>query len=180
MKYICVFCSALDVGPIYQEAAESFGKLLASHGYGLVWGGSNTGLMKTVADSVEADGGALYGVSVEVLKDVARKGAQEMIVASDLNERKKLMREKADAFVALVGGTGTLDELSELIEQKILGYHDKPIVIVNTNNFYHGLLSQYETMRKEGFLKEDLQEVFVVVDSPQDAMLYLHEILQRK
>ncbi len=175
-----MFCSALDVGTIYQDAAESFGKLLASYGYGVVWGGSNTGLMKTLADSVESNGGTLCGVSVEVLKDVARKGAHEMIIASDLNERKKLMREKADAFVALVGGTGTLDELSELIEQKILGYHNKPIVIVNTNKFYQGLLSQYETMKREGFLKEDLKEVLAVVDSPQDAIAHLDALLHGK
>ncbi|MCX8008524.1 MAG: TIGR00730 family Rossman fold protein [Patescibacteria group bacterium] len=177
MKRVCVFCSALDVDDVYVNTVQAFGQLLGLHGYGLVWGGSNTGLMKVLADAVQQSGGTLFGVSVESLRDVARDQADEMIITKDLNERKKRMREKADAFVTLVGGTGTLDELSEIIEQKILGYHDKPIIIVNTNNFYDGLLSQYRRMKEEGFLKEDLGHIFVTVDTPQSAIQFLDHCL---
>src|SRR5690348_17343757 len=109
MKYICIFCSAQDIEEKYTNAAKEFSKLLATHGYGLVWGGSNTGLMKVVADAVQENGGKLLGVSVDILKHVARENADEMIITKDLGERKLIMRQKADAFVALIGGTGTLD-----------------------------------------------------------------------
>lgn len=175
MKYICVFCSAQDLEEKYVTAAQEFCTLLAQHGYGLVWGGSNTGLMKVVADAVQEHGGKLLGVSVDILKHVARENADEMIITSNLGERKRVMREKADGFVTLIGGTGTLDELSEIIEEKKLGFHPKPIVVLNTLHFYDGLLAQYKRMNDEGFLEQPMDTLFAVIESPQDAIQYLDD-----
>ena len=175
MKYICVFCSAQDLEEKYVQAAAEFSTLLAKHGYGLVWGGSNTGLMKVVADAVQNSSGKLLGVSVEVLKDVARENADEMIITENLGERKRVMREKADGFVTLIGGTGTLDELSEIIEEKKLGFHSKPIVILNTDHFYDGLMNQYKRMNDEGFLSQPMEALFAVIDTPEKAIQYLDD-----
>lgn len=176
MKYICIFCSAQDLSEIYKNAATNFCTLLAQHGYGLVWGGSNTGLMKVVADAVQEHGGKLLGVSVDILKHVARENADEMIITTDLGERKRVMRDKADGFVTLIGGTGTLDELSEIIEEKKLGFHDKPIVVLNTDHFYDGLLTQYKRMNDEGFLNIPMDKLFAVIDTPEEAITYLDNI----
>jgi uncharacterized protein (TIGR00730 family) len=176
MNYICVFCSAQDLDEKYVRPAKEFSRLLAQHGYGLVWGGSDTGLMKIVADTVQEHKGRLVGISVDVLKHVARDNADEMIITKDLGERKSVMRQRADAFVVLIGGTGTVDELSEIIEEKILGFHKKPVIILNTDHFYDGLFSQYKRMKDEGFLKEDLKNVFTVCETPHEVIQCLDNI----
>ncbi len=175
MKYICIYCSAQDIEERYKSQAKEFCALLAKHGYGLVWGGSDTGLMKVVADTVQENGGKLVGVSVDVLKDVARKNADEMIITQNLGERKRIMREKADGFVALIGGTGTLDELSEIIEEKKLNYHSKPIVVLNTDHFYDGLFAQYKRMNDEGFLAQSMETLVAIIDTPEQAVQYLDD-----
>jgi len=174
MKYVCVFCSAQEIPEKYIGDAINFCTLLAKNGYSLVWGGSNTGLMKIVADTVQNNGGKLLGVSVEVLKDVARMNADEMIMTKDLGERKRVMREKADAFVSLIGGTGTLDELSEVIEEKKLGFHNKPIVVLNTEHFYEGLFMQYKRMNDEGFLSEPIDKICAICDTSEEAIHHLN------
>lgn len=175
MKYICIYCSAQDIEEKYVSAAKEFCTLLGKHGYGLVWGGSDTGLMKVIADTVQENGGKLIGVSIEVLKDVARKNADEMIMTKDLGERKGVMRDKADGFVALTGGTGTLDELSGIIEEKKLGYHSKPIIVLNTDHFYDGLFAQYKRMNDEGFLVEAMEKLFFISATPEEAIQYLDD-----
>ena len=115
---ICVFCSGQEVDEKYEKAAEELGRLIGSRGHTLVWGGSNGGLMRTIADSVQKAGGKIVGISVEFLRAKARKGADEMIFANDLPERKRLLRERSDAIIVLPGGTGTLDEISEILELK--------------------------------------------------------------
>jgi uncharacterized protein (TIGR00730 family) len=172
---ICVFLSAADLDDRYTRPARQFAELLGKGGHTLVWGGSDVGLMKVVADGVEKAGGRLLGVSVEFLSDRARKQADEMIVARDLSERKKLLLTKADAVVVLVGGTGTLDEATEILELKKHGHMTLPVVILNTNGFYDGLKEQFRRMEDEGFLPVPLTDLVFFAEEPVGALAFLEE-----
>lgn len=175
---IAVFCSAAELPDVYKDAAREFGSLLGSKGHTLVWGGSDKGLMKVIADAVQESGGTLRGVSVEYLKHHARESADEMYIAKDLGERKATMLLWADAIVMLVGGIGPLDEVTDVLEQKKHGAHDKRIIVLNTNGFYEGLRVQLTRMESEGFLQSGamprpLSELVHFSDTPEDAMRYI-------
>ncbi|MFF1406589.1 TIGR00730 family Rossman fold protein [Streptomyces sp. NPDC058294] len=170
---ICVFLSAADLDERYTRPARAFAELIGRAGHTLVWGGSDVGLMKVVADGVQEAGGRLLGVSVEFLANKARPGADEMIVAADLAERKKLLLEKADAVVIMVGGTGTLDEATEILEVKKHGRTEKPVVLLNTAGFYDGLQQQFLRMEAEGFLPRPLSELVFFAEDPAAALQYL-------
>ncbi|MFG2545567.1 TIGR00730 family Rossman fold protein [Streptomyces sp. NPDC048594] len=172
---ICVFLSAADLDARYTVPAKEFGGLLGKGGHTLVWGGSDTGLMKVVADGVQGSGGRLLGVSVDFLAAKAREGADEMVIAKDLAERKRLLLEKADAVVIMVGGTGTLDEATEILELKKHGHTDKPVVLLNTAGFYDGLKEQFRRMEDEGFLPRPLAELVFFAEEPVGALAYLEE-----
>ncbi|MET8572156.1 TIGR00730 family Rossman fold protein [Streptomyces sp. NPDC004783] len=172
---ICVFLSAADLDERYTRPAKEFGTLLGKGGHTLVWGGSDTGLMKVVADGVQEAGGRLMGVSVDFLAAKARAGADEMVIAKDLAERKRLLLEKADAVVIMVGGTGTLDEATEILELKKHGHTDKPVVLLNTAGFYDGLREQFRRMEDEGFLPRPLTELVFFAEEPAGALAYLEE-----
>ncbi|MFF8879868.1 LOG family protein [Streptomyces flaveolus] len=172
---ICVFLSAADLDERYTRPAKEFGTLLGKGGHTLVWGGSDTGLMKVVADGVSEAGGRLLGVSVDFLAAKAREGADEMVIAKDLAERKRLLLEKADAVVIMVGGTGTLDEATEILELKKHGHTDKPVVLLNTAGFYEGLKEQFRRMEDEGFLPRPLTELVFFAEEPVGALAYLEE-----
>ncbi|MEU4146649.1 TIGR00730 family Rossman fold protein [Streptomyces parvulus] len=172
---ICVFLSAADLDERYTRPAKEFGGLLGKGGHTLVWGGSDTGLMKVVADGVQESGGRLLGVSVDFLAAKARAGADEMVIAKDLAERKRLLLEKADAVVIMVGGTGTLDEATEILELKKHGHTDKPVVLLNTAGFYDGLREQFRRMEDEGFLPRPLTELVFFAEEPVGALAYLEE-----
>jgi uncharacterized protein (TIGR00730 family) len=172
---ICVFLSAADLDDRYTRPAREFAKLLGKGGHTLVWGGSDVGLMKVVADGVQEAGGRLLGVSVDFLAVKARKRADEMVIAKDLAERKKLLLEKADAVVIMVGGTGTLDEATEILELKKHGHTDKPVVLLNTAGFYDGLKEQFRRMEDEGFLPRPLSDLVFFAEEPVGALAYLEE-----
>lgn len=174
MKNICVFLSAATVPEKYIGPAKEFARLLVDHNLNLVWGGSDNGLMKIVADEVQKHGGKIIGVSMEMLKDVARKGADEMIITKDLPARKKLMLERSDAFVVMVGGIGTLDEVTELLELKKHNLHQKQIIFLNTADFYSGLKAQMEKMEKEGFLPKKLSDFVRFAQTPEEVFNYLN------
>ncbi|MGX9886432.1 LOG family protein [Streptomyces sp. NPDC002276] len=174
---ICVFLSAADLDERYTRPAREFAELLGKGGHTLVWGGSDTGLMKVVADGVHEAGGRLVGVSVTFLAAKARAGADEMVIAADLAERKKLLLEKADAVVVMVGGTGTLDEATEILELKKHGHTDKPVVVLNTAGFYDGLKTQFQRMEAEGFLTRPLTELVFFAAEPVGALAHLEESL---
>jgi uncharacterized protein (TIGR00730 family) len=140
-----------------------------------VWGGSDVGLMKVVADGVQEAGGKLVGVSVEFLAAKVRPGVDEMVVAKDLAERKRLLLEKADAVVVMVGGTGTLDEATEILELKKHGKHTKPVVLLNTAGFYDGLKEQFRRMDDEGFLPLPLTDLVFFAEDAVAALAYLEE-----
>ena len=173
MKNVLVFCSANDVGEKYIKPAREFGKLLAKNGFGLVYGGSDTGLMKIVASSVTDSKGKIIGISMTILKHLARKGVAELIITKDLRERKEMMLKRADAIVVLIGGIGTLDEITEILELKKHKLHDKPIAILNTENFYEGIKVQLQKMKDEGFITRPLEELIYFADSPKEVLAYL-------
>ncbi|MFB7514177.1 TIGR00730 family Rossman fold protein [Streptomyces sp. NPDC056144] len=170
---ICVFLSAADLDARYTGPARDFARLLGKSGHTLVWGGSDTGLMKVVADGVQEAGGRLVGVSVDFLAHKARPGADEMVVAEDLAQRKALLLAKSDAIVVMVGGTGTLDEATEVLELKKHGKHDKPVVLLNTAGFYDGLKVQLQRMEDEGFLPRPLAELVAFAEDGQAALAHL-------
>ncbi|KJY32163.1 MULTISPECIES: TIGR00730 family Rossman fold protein [Streptomyces] len=172
---ICVFLSAADLDERYTRPAREFAELLGKGGHTLVWGGSESGLMKVVADGVQESGGRLVGVSVGFLAAKARENADEMVIAGDLAERKALLLAKADAVVIMVGGTGTLDEATEILELKKHGRTTKPVVLLNTAGFYDGLKAQFRRMEEEGFLPVPLTELVFFAEEPVAALAYLEE-----
>lgn len=168
-----MFLSAATVPEKYIGPAREFARLLVKHNFNLVWGGSDSGLMKIVSDEVQQQGGKVIGITMEMLKDVAKKGADEMIITADFSARKKMMLERSDAFVVMVGGIGTLDEVTELLELKKHNLHQKPIIFLNTANFYSGLKTQMEKMENEGFLSKKLSDFVRFADTPEEVFNYL-------
>ena len=135
---ICVFCSASDVDKKYTDDARTFATLLANAGHTLVWGGTNKGTMKVIADAAQDAGGRVVGATFELLKANVRPNADEMYVLPTLGERKAKLLELSDAIVVLPGGIGTLDEVTEVLELKKHSLHNKAIVFLNTDGFYNG------------------------------------------
>ncbi|MET9644706.1 TIGR00730 family Rossman fold protein [Streptomyces syringium] len=173
--HISVFCSAADLDDRYTTPAREFAELIGKGGHTLVWGGSESGLMKVMADGVQAHGGRLVGISVEFLAAKARKNADEMVITKDLAERKAQLLARADAIVIMVGGTGTLDEATEILELKKHGMHTKPVVLLNAAGFYDGLKQQFQRMDAEGFLPLPLADLVFFAEDGVGAMAYLEE-----
>ncbi|MBI4096828.1 MAG: TIGR00730 family Rossman fold protein [Candidatus Levybacteria bacterium] len=177
MRYIAVFCSVNELEEKYIQPAREFAKLLAENGYGLIWGGTDKGLMKVIADGVQEGGGKIIGISMEIIKEHVRKDADEMIIAKDLGERKATFLKRCDAMTMLVGGIGTLDEVMHMLELKKHNMHNKPLVVLNTENFYEGLKVQLQKMKDDGFITKPLDEYLYFADTPKEAIQYLNEKL---
>lgn len=157
MKAICVYCGAsVGVRPRYVQAARAFGRALVDADLSLVYGGGNVGLMGVIADEVMAAGGRAIGVIPELLvkKEVSHNRLTELHVVPDMHRRKQLMADFADAFVALPGGVGTLEELFEVYTWAQLGYHQKPVALLNVDGFYDPLIALLEHTLREGFLSD--------------------------
>ena len=171
---ICVYCgSSPGADPAFVEAARGFGKILAKSGIRLVYGGGSIGLMGALASSVIENGGAATGIIPEFLtaKERPRRLAQEQIVTRDMHERKSTMFDRADAFVALPGGIGTLEELVEQMTWAQLGRHKKPILIANINGFWDPLLALLVHMRELGLVPPAARGVeLLVVDRVEDIL----------
>lgn len=178
MKYIAIFCSANDLDSKYTQPAKEFATLIGQYGYHLVWGGGDKGLMGVIAHGVRAGGGQLIGVSMELVKDQVMKDADESIIEKTLGERKATMLQRADAVAVLVGGIGTLDEITEILELKKHKVHNKPIVILNTAHFYDGLQTQFEKMADEGFLTHKLEDLLYFAETPKEAIEWLKRELE--
>jgi uncharacterized protein (TIGR00730 family) len=164
---ICVYCGSGDGrDPAYVEAAVTLGAAMAKAGVGLVYGGGSLGLMGKVARAVLDNGGRVTGIIPAFLSNKERmlRDVNELIVVEDMHQRKRLMFEKSDAFVALPGGVGTLEELVEQLTWSQLGQHEKPIILANINNFWNPLLALLEHMRGERFIRQGLEVRFRVVD----------------
>jgi uncharacterized protein (TIGR00730 family) len=167
IRSICVFCgSGCGTDPMFAEATRQFGKILAEKRVGLVYGGGSLGLMGTLAMSVLDHGGRVTGVIPEFLtgREHVMARAQEIIVTRDMHERKRIMFERAEAFVALPGGIGTLEELVEQITWAQLGRHRKPIVIANIGKFWDPLLALFDHMRALAFIRPGLDVECIVVE----------------
>ena len=167
---ICVFLSAYDESGRLAPYVEELGNLIAKGGHTLVWGGSNRGLMKILADSAEGAGGKIIGITAELFKDYAREKSHEMTIAKTVSERKALMLARSDAFIILSGGLGTLDELTEIMESKKIHLHEKPIIILNLDGFYDGLKMQLERIDQDGFSPRPIPELVRFVETPKEAM----------
>lgn len=176
-KSICIFCSANHVDQEYIVAAETFVHLMSKQGYNLVFGGTNTGLMKVIATEAQKGGAKITGITIKIFHPKLRKNLDETFLAANLGERKALMLAKSDAFVVLVGGIGTLDEVTEIIELKKQGVHNKPIVFLNTNNFYEGLHMQLTKMKREDFILQNLEDFAYFADTPTQAMEHITKAL---
>jgi hypothetical protein len=159
IKNVCVYCgSGPGTNPHFVEGAKAFGKALAENGIGLVYGGGSIGLMGAVASSALDHGGRVTGIIPDFLtaRENALARAQEMIVTHDMHERKRLMFERSDAFVALPGGVGTLEELVEQLTWQQLGRHSKPILLANIDGFWEPLLALLTHMRATAFIRPTL------------------------
>ncbi|MCC9306976.1 TIGR00730 family Rossman fold protein [Kitasatospora sp. RB6PN24] len=170
---ITVFCSAYSLDERYTAPAAEFARLLGAGGHTLVWGGSNAGLMGLLADEVKAAGGKLVGVMVELLAHKGYPGADESVMTRDLAERKAELLLRADAVVVLVGGLGTLDEITEVLELKKHNLHGKPIVVLDTEGFWTGMRVQLERMDAEGFLPRPLDELITFAQTPAEVFALL-------
>lgn len=166
----CVFCgSSAGAHPEFADAARRLGAALAGAGIGLVYGGGNVGLMGEVAHSVLDHGGHVAGIIPEFLvrRERVLAEVQETIVVPDMHTRKRLMYERAGAFIAMPGGIGTLEELVEQMTWAQLGAHDRPIVLLNTLGFWTPLLDLLQHMRRLQFIRPNLDVTFTVVDEPE-------------
>jgi hypothetical protein len=175
---ICVYCaSGPGTSPAFVAAARSFGRILADNGIRLVYGGGSIGLMGALAESVLDHGGHVTGVIPEflVVREHMLQRSQEHIITRDMHERKRIMFERADAFVALPGGIGTLEELVEQLTWAQLGRHKKPILIVNIERFWDPLCALFDHMRKLEFIRAGLTFNLLVADRVEDILPKLIE-----
>jgi uncharacterized protein (TIGR00730 family) len=173
---VCIFASSSSrINEEYAIAATHLGALLAKAGMNIVYGGGGIGLMGTIADSVMKNQGKVTGVIPAFMKDEGwdHKSVNDMIITNDMGERKKRMFELADAVVALPGGVGTLEELTEAITLKQLGLYNGPIIILNTLNFYDSLISFFEHMITGHFLRFEHKGIWEIAGTPEEVMVYL-------
>lgn len=173
---ICVYCASSDaVDAAFVAAAETLGQVLAGRGHGLVYGGGRVGLMGVLARSVHAHGGSVYGVIPEALKQregLAYGVADELVVTETMQQRKALMFTRAEAFVVLPGGFGTLEEFMEVLTLKQLGYHGKAIVLVNTQGFFDPLLALFEHFFAHRVAHPRYRSLFHLAGTPEAAVAY--------
>ena len=169
MKRVCVFCgSSSGVRPGYRAAAEELGRRLAGRGIGLVYGGARVGLMGVVADAVLSARGQVIGVIPEALvsKELAHTGLTELRVVASMHERKAVMADLSDGFIAIPGGWGTLEELFEVLTWGQLGLHQKPCGLLNVEQYFDGLLSFADRMIEEGFVRRENRAMISVSSDP--------------
>ena len=177
---VCVYCgSGFGGDPAFADAARRLGTALARAGVKLVYGGGNVGLMGTVASATLDAGGTVTGIIPDFLKSRERMldAVQETIVVSDMHTRKRLMFDRADAFVALPGGIGTLEELVEQLTWAQLGQHRKPIMLLSVNGFWDPLITLIDHMRAHGFIREGLDLNYLVGEDPDRVVATLSEVL---
>lgn len=172
MKRICVFCgSSSGTDPVYLNAAEKLGEFLAKKGVGLVYGGGRVGLMGKIADTVMASGGEVVGVIPAALdeKEIAHRGITELRVVDSMHERKAMMADLADGFIAMPGGFGTFEEFCEIVTWAQLGIHKKPCALLNVNGFYDQMITMFDHSTQQGFIRDE-HRALVLVDTKIDTL----------
>jgi uncharacterized protein (TIGR00730 family) len=173
MKSLCVYCgSSFGNSPRYADAARVLAKQMVEHDIGLVYGGGKVGLMGVIADEVLKLGGRATGVIPQALfdKEVGHTGLSELHVVQNMHERKAMMAELADGFAALPGGIGTLEELFEILTWAQLGFHQKPVGVLNVDGFYDGLIAFLQMQVSQGFVK-DRQAALLLHDNSAAALI---------
>jgi hypothetical protein len=180
---VCVFCSSSNlVQPPYFEVARLLGHELARNEFRLIFGGGDIGLMGALARSAHASRGTVIGILPKALREregIAYEVADELIVTDSMAERKALLRERSDAFVVLPGGLGTLEEFLEVLTLKQLGYHEKPIVMINAEGIYDPLVHFFEHLHERRFLRDQFFHLFRVVPGAVEAVEHLSDCRRR-
>ncbi|MBQ8635135.1 TIGR00730 family Rossman fold protein [bacterium] len=177
IKTICVFASASNkIDEVYFKAAHELGSLIAQNHYDLIYGGSNLGLMGEVTNSARLRGSEIIGVMPEKLYNLGINPGEcsRFILTKGMRERKAKMDELSQSLIALAGGFGTLEELTEMIVQKQLGYNNKPIVILNTNGFYDNLIKFFDEIIKQNFAPQICKDMYFVAKTPKEALDYIN------
>ena len=178
IQSICVFCaSSSAVEPVFLEAAFELGRCIGKDGIDLVYGGASIGLMGEVARGVHRENGKVIGVLPKIFKkkDIEYLDADELIVTRDMRERKAVMDERSDAFIVLPGGIGTLEEAVEILSMIQLRLTLKPLVFINTKNFYGTLMEHFQKMVDWKFAKAETLKLFAMVDTPEEAVQAVKE-----
>lgn len=176
MPSVCVFCGSSTGGhSVYLQAAKELGASIARAGASLIYGGGKVGLMGIVADEVLAHGGEVIGVIPDFLyqREVGHNGLTKLEIVQTMHERKKRMADLSDCFIAMPGGWGTLDELAEILTWQQLKLIRQPVGVLNTNNFFDPLLSQFKHMTNEGFLMKENEQSLKVSASPKQLLTML-------
>jgi uncharacterized protein (TIGR00730 family) len=170
---VCVYLgSSNQCDDLYKKAAADFGQVLAKANLGLVYGGGRVGLMGILAESVMSSGGRAIGIIPEHIskREISHDGLSELHVVDSMHTRKQMMVTKSDAFVILPGGIGTLDELCEVMTWKQLGMHDKPIIVVNINNYWTPFISMIDNVIANKFMREGERTLITVVSTIEDVL----------
>lgn len=179
---ICVFCgSSSGKEQIYEQTARQLASCMVQRGYGLVYGGAKVGLMGTVADAVLALGGEVIGVIPEMLmsKEIGHKGLTTLHIVGSMHQRKAMMEELSDAFIALPGGFGTFEEFCEIVTWAQLGLHRKPCGLLNVNGYYNHLLSQFNHCLEQGFVSDEVRSISLHADTPETLLDVLENYVPR-
>jgi len=181
MPTLCVYCSSSDaIDEAYPPVAESLGRGIAQRDCSLIYGGGRVGLMGVVARAVHDEGGTVVGVIPERLKDregIAYEVADDLVVTETMQERKRRMFTAADAFVVLPGGFGTLEEFLEVLTLKQLGYHARPIALINTDGFFDPLLRFFRQLREEQFARSHVGDHVHITPTPEGALDHVLSVL---
>ena len=178
MKKICIFCgSSMGFDPIYKEKAAELGHVLADHGCELLFGGGSVGLMKVIADVMMERGCKVTGTITKHLLDmhVGHDGIDELIVVDSMAERKKILEDMADGFIALPGGIGTMDEFFEAYVLSQLRVFDKPVALYNVNGYYDGIVAFIKHIADEGFMRREHAENLIVSDDAKDLLAKMEQ-----
>jgi len=180
MKNICVYCSSSNsIDPVFFESAKHLATILAEKNHNLIYGGGCVGLMGEIARTMHEFGGKVTGVIPQRLNQngICYENCDELVVTKDMRERKQKMDEISDGFIALPGGFGTLEEISEMITGKQLGYHNKSLVFLNVNNFYSPLIGFFEQMYSYNFASAENRNLYYVSDKPGECVEYIENFV---
>src|SRR5689334_4491982 len=181
IRAVTVYCSSSrHVDGVYTRAAHDLGAAIAEQNWVLVYGGNHIGCMGVLADAARAAGGKVTGITPRLLVDdgIGDEKCDDLVVTDGMRERKHLLEQRGDAFVTLPGGLGTFEEVFEIIVGRMLGYHSKPIVLLNVNGYYAPLLAMIEHGIEQRFIKPKARDAYFVADSVRQTIEYLAKASQ--
>ncbi|MBV8637279.1 MAG: TIGR00730 family Rossman fold protein [Candidatus Eremiobacteraeota bacterium] len=180
MPRLCIFCGAHPGrNGVFLDAAARAARAIVAAGFGVVYGGGRVGLMGTIAEAAIEAGGEVIGVIPEALatEEVAHSGITRLHIVQSMHERKALMADLSDGFLALPGGFGTMEEFHEILTWRQLGIHDKPIGLLNVDNYYDNLLALYDRMESEGFIRSQTRRLFISSADIDELLVSMRSII---